>query len=148
MASVPNKKMRGRAIFVAALLILLGFGLVIRQLYIVQIVKGDSYKQTAMSNQLRATTIKANRGTIYSSDGQILAASATSWRIVFSPADITDEQAALLADGMSELLGVDREFVLERATNKQSYYQVIKSRVDKETADAAYQFAQIGRAHV
>ena len=32
MASVPNKKMRGRAIFVAALLILLGFGLVIRQL--------------------------------------------------------------------------------------------------------------------
>lgn len=141
MASVPNKKMRGRAIFVAALLILLGFGLVIRQLYIVQIVKGDSYKQTAMSNQLRATTIKANRGTIYSSDGQILAASATSWRIVFSPADITDEQAALLADGMSELLGVDREFVLERATNKQSYYQVIKSRVDKETADAAYQFA-------
>lgn len=62
MASVHNKKMRGRAIFVAALLILLGFGLVIRQLYIVQIVKGDSYKQTAMSNQLRATTHQGKQG--------------------------------------------------------------------------------------
>lgn len=94
-----------------------------------------------MSRQLRATTINANRGTIYSADGQILAASATSWRVIFSPADITDEQATLLADGMSEILGVDREFILERAGNKKSFYQVIKRQVDKETADAAYQFA-------
>ena len=108
MASIPNKKMRGRAILVAALLIIVGFGLVIHQLYRVQLVEGESYKQEAMSRQLRATTINANRGTIYSADGQILAASATSWRVIFSPADITDEQATLLADGMSEILGVDR----------------------------------------
>lgn len=141
MASIPNKKMRGRAILVAALLIIVGFGLVIHQLYRVQLVEGESYKQEAMSRQLRATTINANRGTIYSADGQILAASATSWRVIFSPADITDEQATLLADGMSEILGVDREFILERAGNKKSFYQVIKRQVDKETADAAYQFA-------
>ena len=116
-------------------------GKVLHQLYRVQLVEGESYKQEAMSRQLRATTINANRGTIYSADGQILAASATSWRVIFSPADITDEQATLLADGMSEILGVDREFILERAGNKKSFYQVIKSRVDKETADAAYQFA-------
>ena len=141
MASIPNKKMRGRTILVAALLIIVGFGLVIHQLYRVQLVEGESYKQEAMSRQLRATTINANRGTIYSADGQILAASATSWRVIFSPADITDEQATLLADGMSEILGVDREFILERAGNKKSFYQVIKRQVDKETADAAYQFA-------
>lgn len=87
MASIPNKKMRGRAILVAALLIIVGFGLVIHQLYRVQLVEGESYKQEAMSRQLRATTINANRGTIYSADGQILAASATSWRVIFSPAD-------------------------------------------------------------
>ena len=78
MASVPNKKMRGRAVFIAAILTLLGFGLVIFQLYRVQLVEGEAYKQEAMSRQLRATTINANRGTIYSADGQILAASATS----------------------------------------------------------------------
>ena len=53
----------------------------------------DNRDEEAMSRQLRATTINANRGTIYSADGQILAASATSWRVIFSPADITDEQA-------------------------------------------------------
>ena len=45
MASIPNKKMRGRAILVAALLIIVGFGLVIHQLYRVQLVEGESYKQ-------------------------------------------------------------------------------------------------------
>ena len=39
MASIPNKKMRGRAILVAALLIIVGFGLVIHQLYRVQLVE-------------------------------------------------------------------------------------------------------------
>lgn len=62
MASVPNKKMRGRAVFIAAILTLLGFGLVIFQLYRVQLVEGEAYKQEAMSRQLRATTISANRG--------------------------------------------------------------------------------------
>lgn len=84
MASLPNKKMRGRAILVAAALIVVGFGLVIRSLYQVQLVEGEAYKQEAMSRQLRATTINANRGTIYSADGQVLAASATSWRVIFS----------------------------------------------------------------
>ena len=141
MASLPNKKMRIRAVIVAVLLTALGFGAVIYNLYKVQIVKGEEYEQKAMSQQLRATTISANRGTIYSSDMQVLAASATSWRVIFSPGDITDEQAETLSYGMSEILGVDREFILEKASNKKSFYQVIKNKVDKETADAAYQFA-------
>lgn len=141
MTSLPNKKMRIRAVIVAVLLTALGFGAVIYNLYKVQIVKGEEYEQKAMSQQLRATTISANRGTIYSSDMQVLAASATSWRVIFSPGDITDEQAETLSYGMSEILGVDREFILEKASNKKSFYQVIKNKVDKETADAAYQFA-------
>lgn len=141
MTSLPSKKMRIRAVIVAVLLTALGFGAVIYNLYKVQIVKGEEYEQKAMSQQLRATTISANRGTIYSSDMQVLAASATSWRVIFSPGDITDEQAETLSYGMSEILGVDREFILEKASNKKSFYQVIKNKVDKETADAAYQFA-------
>ena len=45
MASIPNKKMRGRTILVAALLIIVGFGLVIHQLYRVQLVEGESYRR-------------------------------------------------------------------------------------------------------
>lgn len=140
-SSLPSKRMRIRAVIVAVLLTAVGFGAVIYNLYKVQIVKGEEYEQKAMSQQLRATTISANRGTIYSSDMQVLAASATSWRVIFSPGDITDEQAETLSYGMSEILGVDREFILEKASNKKSFYQVIKNKVDKETADAAYQFA-------
>lgn len=141
MTSLPSKKMRIRAVIVAVLLTVFGFGAVIYNLYKVQVVKGEEYEQKAMSQQLRATTISANRGTIYSSDMQVLAASATSWRVIFSPGDITDEQAETLSYGMSEILGVDRETIRKKASNKKSFYQVIKNKVDKETADAAYQFA-------
>lgn len=141
MASLPNKNMRFRCVIVAAALILGGFGVVIANLYKIQIKNGEGYKQAATSQQLRATTITANRGTIYSSDMQVLAASATSWKVIFSPADISDEQAALLAQGMSEILDVDYDYVIEKASNKKNFYQIIKNKVDKETADAAYQFA-------
>ncbi len=141
MASLPNKKMRFRACIVAGLMILVGFGAVILNLYKIQIKDGESYKQKATGQHLRAATINANRGTIYSSDMQRLAYSATSWKVIFSPASISDEEAELLAKGMSEILNVDYDYIIEKASNKKNHYQVIKSKVDKETADAASQFA-------
>ncbi|MEG0754658.1 MAG: penicillin-binding transpeptidase domain-containing protein, partial [Angelakisella sp.] len=42
---------------------------------------------------------------------------------------------------MSDILGVDRDFIIEKAKNKQNYYQVVKRRVDKETADKVLRFA-------
>lgn len=141
MASLPNKNMRMRCVIIAAILIFAGFGGVIWHLYGIQIKDGANYKKLATSQQLRATTITANRGTIYSSDMQVLASSATSWRVVFSPADISDDQAKKLAEGMSQILGVDSDYILQKASDKKNFYQVIKNKVDKETADAAYQFA-------
>ncbi|MEG1777419.1 MAG: penicillin-binding transpeptidase domain-containing protein [Angelakisella sp.] len=141
MSKLPNNQIRRRLAAAGAILTVLGFGMVVRQLYIIQIENGDFYQKKALSQQLRTTSITANRGAIYDRSGNILAVSQTVWTVLFSPADITDAQAELLADGMSEILGVDRSFIIEKAKNKQNYYQVVKRRVDKATADKVIKFA-------
>ena len=141
MSNLPQRSIRLRLLAAGTAMVLIGFGAVILNLYKIQISNGDYYQQRAIAQQLRTTSITANRGTIYDRNGKVLAASATVWTVLFSPADITDEEAEILADGMSEILGVDREFVIEKAKNKKNYYQIVKKKVEKETADQVIEFA-------
>ena len=141
LSNLPDSGSRRRLLVVCLCIIIAGFGLVIYNLFNIQIRQGDFYQQRAIAQQLRTTPITANRGTIYDRNGNTLAVSATVWTVLFSPHDITDEQAVVLADGMSEILGVDREFVIEKAKNKKNYYQIVKKKVEKETADKVIAFA-------
>ena len=139
--NLPDSSSRKRLLVVCLCIVVLGFGVVIYNLFGIQITKGDFYQQRAISQQLRTTPITANRGTIYDRNGNTLAVSATVWTVLFSPHDITDEEAVILADGMSEILGVDREFVIEKAKNKKNYYQIVKKKVEKDIADQVIAFA-------
>ncbi len=141
MSNLPDSSSRRRLLIVCLCIVALGFGMVVYNLYKVQITQGDFYKQRAIAQQLRTTPITANRGTIYDRNGNTLAVSATVWTVLFSPHDIDDAEAEILADGMSEILGVDREFVIEKAKNKKNYYQIVKKKVEKETADKVIAFA-------
>ncbi len=141
MSNLPDSSSRRRLLIVCLCIVALGFGMVIYNLYKVQITQGDFYQQRAIAQQLRTTPITANRGTIYDRNGNTLAVSATVWTVLFSPHDIDDAEAEILADGMSEILGVDREFVIEKAKNKKNYYQIVKKKVEKETADKVIAFA-------
>ena len=141
MSNLPDSSSRRRLLIVCLCIVALGFGMVVYNLYKVQITQGDFYQQRAIAQQLRTTPITANRGTIYDRNGNTLAVSATVWTVLFSPHDIDDAEAEILADGMSEILGVDREFVIEKAKNKKNYYQIVKKKVEKETADKVIAFA-------
>lgn len=141
MSKLPSNQIRRRLAIAGALLIFGGMGVVVHQLYTIQITDSDFYQKKALFQQMRTTSISADRGTIYDRNGNILAVSQRVWTVLFSPADITDQQAELLADGMSEILGVTREKVLDGAKDKSKYYRIIKQGVDKETADKALAFA-------
>jgi stage V sporulation protein D (sporulation-specific penicillin-binding protein) len=141
VSNLPDSSSRRRLLIVCLCIVALGFGMVVYNLYKVQITQGDFYQQRAIAQQLRTTPITANRGTIYDRNGNTLAVSATVWTVLFSPHDIDDAEAEILADGMSEILGVDREFVIEKAKNKKNYYQIVKKKVEKETADKVIAFA-------
>ena len=106
----------------------------------VQIINYETYKSKASSIQLRDTAISPKRGTIYDSNMKVLAQSATVWTVFVSPAESDKDQHARIAEKLSELLEVDYDAVIEKLGKTQSYYQVIKYKIDKPIADEIRQF--------
>ncbi len=140
MQKSPSVSMRKRIAIMIVILIVC-FSFVVRQLYTIQFIDGKMYTQRALSQQLKTTPITPNRGKIYDRNGNVLAESETVWNVLFSPADITDSEAKLLAQGMHEIFGIEEEVILKKASDKTKYYKEIKKRVSKEYADAAIKFA-------
>lgn len=131
-----NRMILSRTIF---LMVVCGVGIfipLIVQLYTIQIRDHDFYEQKAISQQTRDTVIAANRGTIYDRNYKPLAISASVETVYLEPVYIEDEaQAALIAGGLSEILGMDYEKIYQKTTNRKSYYQLVVRKIEKDTAD-------------
>ena len=96
--------------------------------------------------------LTAPRGTIYASDGTVLACDRTVWRIYLTPVDIREESerdgtdyAALIADGLSPLLGVDREVVRGRAKKSGTLDQTVKRNVETDAFKRVLSFISENR---
>ncbi len=121
---------RGR---IAMLFLLLCLCYLVYRLVMLQIVSPDENRNAAIKQYTSEITIFAKRGNIYDRNMKILATSATVQTVFISPKDIVDEaQGELIADGLSELLGVDKDFILDKQTYKSSQYQVIKRNIEED----------------
>lgn len=132
-----RQRMLGVFIFFLAVMVLP----VTVHLFYIQIVQHEDYQSRAISQQMRSTSITPARGTIYDRNMKKLAVSATVETVVINPKSVkNEEQANLIADGLSEILGVDRQKVYDAAQKKNTYYVEIKKKVEKETADKVRKF--------
>ncbi|MFV0496668.1 MAG: penicillin-binding transpeptidase domain-containing protein [Candidatus Fimivivens sp.] len=139
---VGSNSMKIKLNIVLAVLIVLGFCSLIGRLYYLQLVDFEENRARALRQQLRPTTIAAQRGTIYDRNMKTLAASATVWAVIISPAEITsDEELNKIADFLAPLLEIDREKIIQRGQKKSSYYEIIKQRIEKEEADQITAFS-------
>jgi len=120
---------------VLCLFLLCGFALILGRLFKLQIVEGEKLQQRAVEQQTRSTTLGANRGTIYDRNGNTLARSATVWNVCVSPAEIDPAKLEQIATDLAVILDTDREFILEEASDRASYYKRIKRRVDRTIVD-------------
>lgn len=138
MAKIPSKSMKFRLNLVVFGLILVAFlGLIVRIVYISCFaeVDGVKYGVKAYNQQLGADTIAANRGTIYDRNMNVLAQSATVWTVSVAPNLITEESdRELIAKGLSEILEMDYQEVLDK-TKKNTKYEIVKRKVEKPEAD-------------
>ena len=124
----------------AELMILCGivaFIVLICQLAKIMLVKHDEYESAAVENQVRSTTVTATRGTIYDARGVILAQSATVETIYISPHEANEyqEDKEAITTMLSDVLGVDYDWIWKKWENTDSWYETVRTKVEKEQAD-------------
>ncbi len=114
---------------------------IIGRLFFLQIIKHEDYKNLVLQQMLYETEITAKRGTIKDRNGVILATNYTTERIFIDPANMkTDEVRRFVAEGLSEILDVEYDFVYAEAQKSKYRDRTIKKNVEKETADKVRQF--------
>ncbi|MCX7843584.1 MAG: penicillin-binding transpeptidase domain-containing protein [Clostridia bacterium] len=102
----------------------------------IQIIKGDEFQKMAFQMHASGRIIPPARGTITDRNGKELAISASVWTISVNPSEIrkSKKDPAVIADKLSEALGMDREKVFGKVT-KNSRYEIVQRKVDKEIGD-------------
>jgi stage V sporulation protein D (sporulation-specific penicillin-binding protein) len=138
-----NRMILGRTVFLMILCGVLIFIPLLVQLYIIQIKEHDFYEEKAIGQQTRDTLIAADRGTIYDRNLKSLAISASVETVYLAPVYIKDDdQARLIAQGLSDILGLNYDDVLKKTENRKSYYQVIVRKIESDVADKIRKFKQ------
>lgn len=144
MAKGTTVKMWRRTLIVLIVMVALGFGLIVVSLICLQLVDGAELQKAAVDQQLRDTTISAQRGTIYDRNMKPLAQSATVWKVVLAPAYIDKDDETLrrkISTGLADILGLDAEDIYKR-TEGTSYYDVLKTKVETDVKDRLVQFIE------
>ncbi len=138
----PDRTMLRRALFLMTVCGIVAFIILAVQLFRLQILRHEELESAALDQQLRRTAVSAPRGTIYDRNGNVLAMSATSWTVYLSPAEIAmyGEDKELIADTLSEILGADRDRLLELAGDRRSWYKTVARQVGEDQVAAIRAF--------
>ena len=131
-----------RRLAILAFIIAFLFSLDAFRVFYISTVKGDEYAAKAESQQLSDLEIEAKRGSIYDSDGNVLAQSATTWNIFLDPLNITDGKRDTVVNGLAEILKLDdkeKAELLEKS-KKNTHYAVIAEQVENDIKEEITQF--------
>ena len=140
----PGIGMLRRTLFLMATCGIAAFAVLIARLYQLQITEHEKYESLAVAQQLREAASSNERGTICDRNGVPLAISATVDNVYLSPVEIEmyGEDKELIADRLSEILGVDREEIYEKASRQGSWYVTAARKVEQETAERVRAFKE------
>lgn len=147
MAVKPGKQMIKRIFLIMLALTIALTAVSGARLTQIMIVKGDFYQSKASEQQLYDSMITAPRGDILDRNGNVLATSAPAWTVYLTPnginklkdADKAEMLRSAIADGLSEILELERDDIYEKS-KKNSYYVTLKKKIDKAATDKVRQF--------
>lgn len=153
----PNPHFRAqvlrRTLVAIAIFLIFFFGILIYQLYALQLRDAELYRTEAVTQQMQDTELPATRGSIYSATGKLLAKSNTVWNIIANPLQsqkngATTAQLQQAAEDIAELLdnGTTAEEVFNVLTASNSKgelyeYRVVATGVEKPVADAIIEYS-------
>ena len=117
-------------------IIAIAFLACVGNLFRIQVVQADYYKGKAEENQLYDTEIPAQRGTIYDSEGNILAQSASVWLVYIDPYSVPDDNVrAQLCLDLSEALDINGDTLMKKLQMTKYRYLVIAKQVEYDNKE-------------
>lgn len=128
-----NKNIHKR-IKIVLLLIILIFIIIILKVFYIEVIEYKKLNSLASNLWSRNLPIEADRGKIFTVDGEILAGNLTTTSLVFIPNQIKDKN--LVAEKISEVLGVTKEEI-----EKHLYKKTMMERVHPEGRRLSYEVA-------
>ncbi len=134
---VQRKKIGG----LLAITVFLFCALMVRVAWL-QIVRGEELSSAAREQQTSDNTITPKRGLIYDRNMKIIANNLSVETISITPKNVrqnSKQSAEEIARNMAEILELDEESVLAKI-NKNSNFEYIKKKVEKDQADALREY--------
>ena len=149
MSDMPTSSMKRRLNGVVAIVMIAVIAYLVFTMVRLSIIDAAKWQELASSQQLKSTTITASRGTIYDSNMQILAQSATVYTIAVDPVllarNLEEEECELtlsqVVTELSQMLEMDYT-AIETKCLKDNRYQELKKNVEKPQADVIKQYAR------
>ena len=147
MTAKPDKMMITRTATVMIVMILCLSLISGASLVNIMILHGEEYQSKASEQQLYDSLVSAPRGDIYDCNMNILATSSTAWTVYITPNGIkklksskeAEKVRKTIAENLSAILEMDYEKIYNY-TGENSYYVIVKKKVDKTVADKVRQF--------
>ncbi len=133
-----------RAVLGLYIVLILFFAVLAGRLGYLTIIKGDEYRRLAEDQQYNDSVLSSLRGTIYDSEMNVLAQTASVWRIQINPSKIEDEEEmGKVVDGLSTILELDAVKLREKIDRNIKYgYLIVKNEVEYKQMSAIIEYAK------
>ena len=131
-----------KRILIMAVVIIFLMTTTVARVFYLTIVRGEELSEKAETHQLKDTEITAMRGTIYDSNGNVLAQSASVWNVFIDPLNIKDKQRDLIVDEFANLFGYDADEKKEfyDRTTHQNHYELVEKKVENNIKEKLSKF--------
>ena len=123
-----------KRIRIVLLIIIAVFIVIIGKVFYIEVIDYDKLNKLANGVWSRNLPIEADRGNIYTVDGEVVAGNLTTTSLVFIPNQIKNKE--IVADKISEILGVDKKKIEEHL-----YKKSMMERVHPEGRRLSYDVA-------
>ena len=113
----------------------------------IQIIDGEKLSRAALEQQTSDTTVRAKRGKIYDRNYRVMASNVTVETISISPKVVRETakqkniSVKTISEDMAEILSLDEEDI-ENKINKESGFEYIKKKVEKDEADKLREYIE------
>ncbi|MFT4189896.1 MAG: penicillin-binding protein 2 [Comamonas sp.] len=125
-----------RRVWVAVLIVILGFGLLVGRLLVLQVARHDTLDARAERNRTSILPVVPNRGRILDRNGVVLAASEATYALEVTPSKVPDLEATLA--GIGQIVAISprdlRRFRQLRAESRSFAPLPLKTRLSEDEA--------------